>query len=111
MAQHKFEFDQCFGQESAQEAVYAEAKDLLQSCLDGFNVCLFAYGQTGSGKTHTILGSPGAPGILPRFIGDLYNWAEVTGGLQNVVTVRAYMLELYQDQLIDLLAKEGSDKQ
>jgi hypothetical protein len=28
---------------------------------------------------------------------------QVSGGLNNVVTVRAYMLELYQDQLIDLL--------
>jgi hypothetical protein len=28
--------------------------ELVQSFLDGFNVCIFAYGQTGSGKTHTM---------------------------------------------------------
>jgi kinesin family protein C1 len=74
---HKYEYDQCFPQSSSQEAVYEEAKDLLQSCLDGFNVCLFAYGQTGSGKTHTMLGSPGSDGVIPRFINDLYHWSEV----------------------------------
>jgi len=29
---------------------------LIQSSIDGKNVCIFAYGQTGSGKTYTLLG-------------------------------------------------------
>lgn len=33
-----------------------ERKFLLQSSLDGYNVCIFAYGQTGSGKTYTMEG-------------------------------------------------------
>lgn len=28
---------------------------LIQSCMDGYNVCIFAYGQTGSGKTYTMV--------------------------------------------------------
>ena len=34
--------------------MFSEVKDLVVSCMDGFNVCIFAYGQTGSGKTFTM---------------------------------------------------------
>ena len=43
--------------ESSQEAVFEDTRRLVESFLDGFNVCLFAYGQTGSGKTHTMVHS------------------------------------------------------
>ena len=29
-------------------------KELVTSCTDGYNICIFAYGQTGSGKTFTM---------------------------------------------------------
>ncbi len=45
-----FEFDAVFGQASTQDQVFEDTKGLVESCLDGFNVCVFAYGQTGSGK-------------------------------------------------------------
>ncbi len=45
---------------------------LIQSSLDGYNVCIFAYGQTGSGKTYTMQGTPEQPGIVPRAIEELY---------------------------------------
>jgi len=45
---------------------------LIQSSLDGYNVCIFAYGQTGSGKTYTMQGTPESPGIVPRAIDELY---------------------------------------
>lgn len=47
-------FDSVFGPESTQDAVFEDTKRLVQSAVDGFNVCIFAYGQTGSGKTFTI---------------------------------------------------------
>ena len=34
--------------------VFSQVKNLVISCLDGYNVCIFAYGQTGSGKTYTM---------------------------------------------------------
>lgn len=34
---------------------------------------VFAYGQTSSGKTHTMRGIPGAPGIIPLAIHDVFD--------------------------------------
>lgn len=34
--------------------MFEDTRHLVQSAIDGYNVCIFAYGQTGSGKTHTI---------------------------------------------------------
>lgn len=45
---------------------------LMQSAIDGFNVCVFAYGQTGSGKTYTIQGQEDNPGIVPRALEELF---------------------------------------
>lgn len=46
---------------------------LMQSAIDGFNVCVFAYGQTGSGKTYTIQGEQEQPGIVPRALEELFS--------------------------------------
>lgn len=45
---------------------------LVQSAVDGFNVCIFAYGQTGSGKTFTIYGSDSNPGLTPLATSELF---------------------------------------
>ena len=47
---------------------------LIQSAVDGYNVCIFAYGQTGSGKTFTVIGDKEQkfPGIAPRAFQTLF---------------------------------------
>jgi kinesin family member C1 len=49
-APQEFAFDRVFSPNETQESVFNQMGDLVQSVLDGFNVCIFAYGQTGSGK-------------------------------------------------------------
>jgi Microtubule binding len=41
----QFSFDEVFGPDASQEDVFAEIRPLVQSCMDGFNICILAYGQ------------------------------------------------------------------
>lgn len=96
-----YAFDSCFGPESTQEQVFEETKRLITSAVDGFNVCIFAYGQTGSGKSHTMQGSDTNPGVTPRALEELFSLVEY---MKNyTVVLKCYMVELYKDELRDLL--------
>jgi hypothetical protein len=96
----QFLFDSVFTPDNSQEQIFGDTRNLIQSCLDGFNVCIFAYGQTGSGKTFTMTGSPDMPGLTPRAIDELFS---LMGRMRNCeVTVTSYFIELYNDNLQDL---------
>ncbi len=101
-----FVFDSVFGPDTTQEEVFEETKGLVQSAVDGYNVCIFAYGQTGSGKTYTMQGVPGNPGVTLRAFRELF---AVLGKLPEHYewNVSCYMVELYLDTLIDLLIGES----
>ena len=100
----EFVYDQCFAGTSTQEDIFEDTRRLVQSAMDGFNVCVFAYGQTGSGKTWTMVGKPaiGQGGLTPRSIDELFALAEENKKFKET-TVSCYMIEIYNDSLVDLL--------
>ncbi|KAI8107290.1 hypothetical protein M9434_001933 [Picochlorum sp. BPE23] len=104
----QFKFDRVFGQEATQEAIYMEAKPLINSVLDGYSVCIFAYGQTGSGKTHTMSGQKDDPGINVRAIRDLFHLQEERSE-EEEFTFKVQLLEIYNESIRDLLS-EDTDK-
>lgn len=107
----EYPFDEVFAPADPQSRVFAETKYLVQSACDGYNVCIFAYGQTGSGKTFTIYGTDGDPGLTPRGISELFRIIE-SNYSKYTFSIKLYMLELYQDTLMDLLVldKDRGDK-
>lgn len=102
------EFDEVFPANATQEQVFEDTRYLVQSAIDGYNVCIFAYGQTGSGKTFTIYGDDANPGLSPRAIAEVMRCVHRDSSKCSV-KMECYMLELYRDDLVDLLLPQGSD--
>ncbi|GFU14469.1 kinesin-like protein KIF11-A [Nephila pilipes] len=109
----EFFFDKVFPPDAKQITVYkAVVGPLIQEVLNGYNCTVFAYGQTGTGKTYTMEGErnnskcsweddPGA-GIIPRSLHQLF---EELNKEENVeFSVRVSFLELYNEELFDLLS-------
>ncbi|GAB2254215.1 hypothetical protein Droror1_Dr00022024 [Drosera rotundifolia] len=94
---------------SSQEEVFEDTKYLVQSAVDGYNVCIFAYGQTGSGKTYTIYGSDDNPGLTPRATSELFNIIK-REQKKFSFSLQVYMVELYQDTLVDLLLPRNAKR-
>nr|XP_033798120.1 kinesin-like protein KIFC3 isoform X2 [Geotrypetes seraphini]XP_033798121.1 kinesin-like protein KIFC3 isoform X2 [Geotrypetes seraphini]XP_033798122.1 kinesin-like protein KIFC3 isoform X2 [Geotrypetes seraphini] len=104
-----FELDKVFPPVATQQDVFQEVQDLITSCIDGYNVCIFAYGQTGSGKTYTMEGMQGNPGINQRALQLLFaEVAEKTPDWEYTISVN--MVEIYNEALRDLLGKEPQGK-
>ena len=103
---HVFQFDRVFGASATQAEVFEEVSMLVQSALDGYRVTIFAFGQTSAGKTHTMLGRPGedTEGIIPRAVRQVFATAAASAAQGWRYTMRAAMLEIYNEELKDLLA-------
>ncbi|GAA6019008.1 hypothetical protein JCM10207_006286 [Rhodosporidiobolus poonsookiae] len=78
-------------------------KPVVRAALGGFNGTVFAYGQTASGKTHTMMGSPQEPGIIPLAIDELFSYIHKQN-THRTYSLRVSFLEIYNEQLRDLLA-------
>ncbi|KAK1294530.1 Kinesin-4 [Acorus calamus] len=106
-----FQFNKVFGPTATQEEIYKDTQTLIRSVMDGYNVCIFAYGQTGSGKTHTMCGPLNGEikdmGINYMAMSDLF---EISSVRKNTVRyeVRVQMVEIYNEQVRDLLPDDSS---
>uniref|UniRef100_A0A0B8RUF7 Kinesin-like protein n=1 Tax=Philothamnus irregularis TaxID=1899461 RepID=A0A0B8RUF7_9SAUR len=70
----QYSFKEVFSTNISQKHVFdVVAKPLVEDLIRGKNGLLFTYGVTGSGKTHTMTGSPGEGGLLPRCLDMIFN--------------------------------------
>ncbi|KAJ3295469.1 kinesin-like nuclear fusion protein [Borealophlyctis nickersoniae] len=113
---YPFSFDRVFQPKAKQAEVFEEISQLVQSALDGYNVCIFAYGQTGSGKTYTMEGPdnfdehPDEMGMIPRTVQQIFATAESLKEKGWTYTMEGQFLEIYNETIRDLLGSGTDDK-
>ncbi|KAI9865442.1 MAG: kinesin motor protein cin8 [Trichoglossum hirsutum] len=111
-----YHFDKVFSPAADQSIVYDEVvAPVLEEMLAGYNCTIFAYGQTGTGKTYTMSGDMSdtlgllsdSAGIIPRVLHHLFNKLE---GDAAESSVKCSFIELYNEELRDLLSLDDSAK-
>ncbi|XP_044499804.1 kinesin-like protein KIN-14G [Mangifera indica] len=113
LGQKTFSFNKVFGPAATQVEVFSDTQTLIRSVLDGYNVCIFAYGQTGSGKTYTMTGpkelTEECLGVNYRALNDLFLLANQRKDTMSC-DISMQMLEIYNEQVRDLLVTDGQNK-
>ena len=99
---YPFVFDRVFGPDSQNQQVFDEISQLIQSALDGYNVCIFCYGQTGSGKTYTMSSQDG---MIPRAVHMIYDTARSLEERGWSYHMEGSFVEVYNENLNDLLGR------
>ncbi|XP_010565268.1 PREDICTED: kinesin-like protein KIF15 [Haliaeetus leucocephalus] len=100
--------------ETTQESVFSSvAKNIVESCMNGYNGTIFAYGQTGSGKTFTMMGPSDSDnfthslrGVIPRSFEYLFFLIErekEKAGSGKSFLCKCSFIEIYNEQIFDLL--------
>ncbi|XP_036387626.1 kinesin-like protein KIF3B [Megalops cyprinoides] len=103
-----FTFDSVYDWDSRQVELYDETfRPLVDSVLLGFNGTIFAYGQTGTGKTYTMEGvrnDSERRGVIPNSFEHIFT--HISRSQNQQYLVRASYLEIYQEEIRDLLFKD-----
>ncbi|KAF8090086.1 hypothetical protein N665_0487s0006 [Sinapis alba] len=120
----RFTFDLVADENVTQEKMFKVAGvPMVENVVAGYNSCMFAYGQTGSGKTHTMLGDiEGGTrrhsvncGMTPRVFEFLFSRIqkekEVRKEEKLHFTCRCSFLEIYNEQILDLLDPSSNNLQ
>lgn len=101
--QHKFYFDDAFGEHYSNEEVYLQAaKPLVEWVFEKGQATIFAYGQTGAGKTFTMMGSGDIPGLYLLAAEDIFSIIDSESYGSGFHVWLSYY-EIYCGQLFDLL--------
>ncbi|CAG9327700.1 unnamed protein product [Blepharisma stoltei] len=76
---------------------------VLDNAWQGYHCCLFAYGQTGSGKSYSMVGYGSNKGIIPIACEEVFIRISQRASPFIECKVSASMLEIYNEQVQDLL--------
>jgi kinesin family protein 3/17 len=105
-----FTFDTVFDWNCTQTEVYSmTAREIVDGVLQGYNGTVFAYGQTGTGKSFSMEGIRDVPelrGIIPMSFDHIFGYIK-NAGVGTQFLVRASYLELYNEEVRDLLNIKG----
>ena len=129
MRQLQYTMDKVFDEDITQMELFQEVgMPILNSFLSGYNCTIFCYGQTGAGKTHTMMGplealyetNAESHGLIPRILDFIFNEHEK---VNNIITnnttekcskikveVKTCCMEIYQENIVDLLANVQNEK-
>ncbi|KAM4625881.1 kinesin-like protein KIF15 [Polymixia lowei] len=109
-----FTYDHVADMDTSQASVFSSvAKNIVESCVNGYNGTIFAYGQTGSGKTFTMLGpsdfdnfTDELRGVIPRsfeYLFFLINREVERSEKTKSFLCKCSFIEIYNEQIYDLL--------
>ncbi|DAA32120.1 TPA: kinesin family member 17 [Bos taurus] len=108
----QFTFDGAYYMDHFTEQIYNEiAYPLVEGVTEGYNGTIFAYGQTGSGKSFTMQGLPDPAcqrGIIPRAFEHIFESVQCAENTKFLV--RASYLEIYNEDVRDLLGTDAKQK-
>ncbi|GMH37875.1 hypothetical protein BSKO_05759 [Bryopsis sp. KO-2023] len=108
-----FTFDQVYDWNAGQKEIFdITVQPIVDAVMDGYNGTIFAYGQTGTGKSHTMEGRDDPPdqkGTIPNTFDYIFNRISKESGKKEFL-VRASYLEIYNEEIRDLLAKNSDKK-
>ena len=108
----QFTFDNVCDVRNSQLEIYVEsALPIVRAAIEGYNGTIFCYGQTGTGKTHTMEGKdePASErGIIPNAFETVFGDIDAVDSTNKNFLVRASFLEIYNENVRDLLGKDQS---
>jgi kinesin family member C1 len=109
--EYHFSFERIYPPTSTQDNLFTELSSLIQSSIDGHNVCIFSYGQTGAGKTYTMLGgeSQDSLGLLPRTVDMLFQRARELEQVGVKCSFGVCFSEIYNNKMINLLDEKKGE--
>lgn len=103
-----YRFDAVFDASCSTRRVYDHVvHKIVQSSLNGINGTVLAAGSTNTGKTHTIIGDGGSLGLVTMALMDVFA-ARAQHESTRKYTTTATMVEIYNEQIIDLLADDSA---
>lgn len=110
-----FTFNYVFDPNDSQDVLYKQAVyEMTDKLFKGYNVTILAYGQTGSGKTYTMGTTFDGNvnenmGVIPRAMNDIFQTIDKKSNEFDFKVTCSFM-ELYQEQLFDLLSAAPRDQ-